>query len=102
MQGLGEKPSAFKDAILGLGGLNWGFFFQAQSDTPAKLAAFAYAYEHLKIAGYELLKRTARRAGEPETIELCERLLAEERTMADEIADIFDSAASSTLTEMPA
>ena len=46
-----------------MGGLNWGFFFQAQTDTPAKLAAFAYAYVHLKIAGYELLKRTALRAG---------------------------------------
>jgi ferritin-like metal-binding protein YciE len=96
----GESPSAFKDAILGFGGLNWGFFFQSQPDTPAKLVAFAYAYEHLKIAGYELLKRTARRAGEPETMELCERLIDEERIMTDELVDSFDSAAISTLAEV--
>ena len=91
------EPSALKDAALCVGGLNWALFFQAQSDTPAKLAAFTYAYEHLKIAGYELLKRTARRAGDVETEALCDTLLSEERSMADRIAATFDSAAGSTL-----
>jgi ferritin-like metal-binding protein YciE len=77
--------------------LNWGFFFQSQPDTPAKLAAFAYAYEHLKIAGYELLKRTARRAGDPETERLCETLPAGERKMVEELLGSFDSAAEATL-----
>ena len=89
--------STAKDAALGAGGLNWGYFFQAQPDTPAKLAAFAYAYEHLKIAGYELLKRTALRAGDAVTETLCESLLEEEREMAQELAETFDSAAAATL-----
>jgi ferritin-like metal-binding protein YciE len=33
------------------GALNWGTFFEAHPDTPGKLAAFAYAFEHLEIAG---------------------------------------------------
>ena len=34
----GESPSSVKDAALRLGALNWGAFFGAQPDTPAKLA----------------------------------------------------------------
>ena len=38
--------------------------FGAQPDTPAKLAGFAYAFEHLEIGAYELLRRVAQRAGD--------------------------------------
>src|ERR1022692_1513798 len=62
-----ESPSKLQDAVLSLSALNWGMFFQAQPDTPAKLAAFAYAFEHLEIASYELLWRVAQRAGDSET-----------------------------------
>jgi ferritin-like metal-binding protein YciE len=95
---LGGSSSSFKDAALALFGLNWGFFFQAQSDTPAKLAAFAYAFEHLKIAGYELLKRSARRAGDAETERLCESLVADEQSMVARLTGTFDSAAAATLS----
>jgi ferritin-like metal-binding protein YciE len=97
LDALGASSSSLKDAALGMGGLNWGFFFQAQSDTPAKLAAFAYAYEHLKIAGYQLLLRSARRAGDAETQRLCETLIADEQAMAERVAATFDSAAQATL-----
>src|SRR5438105_3285430 len=63
----GSAPSKLKDAALRLGALNWGVFFAAQPDTPAKLAAFAYAFEHLEIAAYELLRRAAAKAGDGET-----------------------------------
>ena len=94
---LESGESKTKDAALALGGLNWSFFFQAQSDTPAKLAAFVYAFEHLKIGGYQLLLRTASRAGDAETKRLCEELLLEEREMAERTAGTFDSAARATL-----
>ncbi len=94
---LGTDASTLKDSALGLAGLNWTMFFQAQSDTAAKLAAFAYAFEHLKIAGYELLLRTARRASDAATVSLCERILAAERTMAERLANSFDQAAQATL-----
>jgi ferritin-like metal-binding protein YciE len=99
---LSGSASTVADAALGMGGLNWGFFFQAQPDTPAKLAAFAYAFEHLKIAGYELLKRTAVRAKDEETVKLCESLLEDERAMVNRLASAFDSAARKTLVEVAA
>lgn len=87
IRAIGASTSKLEDAALKLGALNWGLFFQAQADTPAKLAAFAYAVEHLEIAGYELLLRTARRANDPETVRLCERILTEERAMTERLAE---------------
>lgn len=99
---LGSDASGWKDAALAAGGLNWGWFFQAQSDTPAKLAAFAYAFLHLQIGGYELLKRTARRAGDPVVEKLCAEVLADKQAAASELADAFDVAAEATLAEVHA
>jgi len=83
----GATPSAIKDAALRLGALNWGAFFGAQPDTPAKLAGFAYAVENLEVAAYELLLRVARRAGDGETVSLAEAILAEEKSAAESVAD---------------
>jgi ferritin-like metal-binding protein YciE len=83
----GATPSAIKDAMLRLGALNWGTFFAAQPDTPAKLAGFAYAVENLEIAAYELLLRVARRAGDEETVALAESILGEEKNAAKSVAD---------------
>ena len=83
----GATPSALKDAALRLGALNWGVFFAAQPDTPAKLAGFAYAVENLEVAAYELLLRVARRAGDGETVALAESILGEEKAAAKAVAD---------------
>jgi ferritin-like metal-binding protein YciE len=83
----GATPSAIKDAMLRLGALNWGAFFAAQPDTPAKLAGFAYAVENLEVAAYELLLRVARRAGDEETVTLAESILSEEKNAAKAVAD---------------
>jgi len=83
----GAAPSAVKDAMLRLGALEWGAFFAAQPDTPAKLAGFAYAVENLEVAAYELLLRVARRAGDEETVALAESILAEEKAAAKTVAD---------------
>jgi ferritin-like metal-binding protein YciE len=73
-------------------------FFQAQPDTPGKLATFAYAFEHLEIAGYEELKRVAERARDDETVRVADRILDEERTAANRIAAAFDRAAEASLS----
>jgi ferritin-like metal-binding protein YciE len=83
----GASPSAVKDAMLKLGALNWGAFFAAQPDTPAKLAGFSYAVENLEIAAYELLKRVAQRASDEETVALADSILTEERNAAQQVAD---------------
>jgi ferritin-like metal-binding protein YciE len=88
----GGSPSALKDAAMRLGALNWQAFFQAQPDTPGKLAAFTFAFEHLEIVGYELLKRVAERAGDHTTIEVADRILEQERAAAQRLAASFDRA----------
>ena len=97
---LGGNASMVEDAALRLGGRGWGMFFQAQSDTPAKLAAFAYALEHLLIGGSELLLRTARRAGDTQTEDLAARVLAEQRSSGDRLAAEFNSAVRTTLESL--
>jgi ferritin-like metal-binding protein YciE len=94
----GASPSKLKDAALSLGALNWGGFFGAQPDTPAKLAGFAYAFEHLEIASYELLRRLAHRAGDAETVRTAEEILAQERAAADRIFSLFEPALDATLS----
>ena len=92
------SESKLKDAAMRLGALNWGAFFQAQPDTPGKLAAFAYAFEHLEIAGYELLWRVARRADDQDTIATAQRVVAQERSMAERLASLWDRAAEASLS----
>lgn len=94
---LGGSPSALKDAALRLGALHWGLFFRSQPDTPGKLAAFAYAFEHLEIAGYEELRHVAERAGDDDTVQMARRILAEERAAAAKLAGAFDRAAEASL-----
>lgn len=100
LQARGAKPNRLKDAALRMGALNWGAFFAAQPDTPAKLAAFAYAFEHLEIAAYELLRRVAQRASDVETAETAERILSEERAAADKLRSLFPQALDASLREL--
>jgi ferritin-like metal-binding protein YciE len=93
----GGRPSRFKDIALRGGGVNLGGFFGAQPDTPAKLAGFAYAFEHLEIAAYEQLARVARRAGDEQTVALAERILPEERAAASAVREQFEPAVEASL-----
>jgi len=97
LEARGAGPSALKDGAMRIGALNWGTFFEAHPDTPGKLAAFTYAFEHLEIAGYEELKRVAQKAGDAETVELAETTLAEERRATTTLAAAFDRAAEASL-----
>jgi ferritin-like metal-binding protein YciE len=89
--------SPLKDLAMRAGAINWALFFQAQRDTPGKLAAFAYAFEHLEIGGQEQLLRVARRAGDEATVTVVERILREERAAAERIAGAFDRAVEASL-----
>ena len=94
---LGGGPNRLQDAVLRLGALNWGAFFQGHPDTPGKLTAFAFAFEHLEIGGYELLERTAASAGDEATVDVVRRILAQERQAAETLAAKFDTAATASL-----
>jgi ferritin-like metal-binding protein YciE len=96
------SASRLKDAAMRLGALNWGAFFQAQPDTPGKLCAFAYAFEHLEIGAQEQLVRVALRAGDEETARVVEGIIAEERAMAARLADSFETATDAALAAVGA
>ncbi|MEN3279290.1 MAG: hypothetical protein V7607_430 [Solirubrobacteraceae bacterium] len=97
---VGGSPNKLKDAAMRLGALNWGTFFQSHPDTPGKLAAFSYAFEHLEIGGYELLRRVATRAGDDETARMAETIAGEERAAAAQIAGAWDRAVDASLREV--
>jgi ferritin-like metal-binding protein YciE len=102
LEAIGGSTSLLKDAGMRLGALNWGAFFQAQPDTPAKLAGFTYAFEHLEIGGYEQLKRVAERAEDHETAGTVDRILGEERLAAQKIAARWDEALDASLAQVVA
>src|SRR5919199_1203168 len=91
------EPSSLQSAALRVGGLNVGGFFAAQPDTPAKLAAFAFAFEHLEIAGYEELVRVAERAGDQDTVVTARRIIEEEHAAARAIRHRFEPAVAAAL-----
>ncbi len=86
----GADSSSLEDAALEAGGLNLSAFFGAQPDSTTKLAGFAFAFEHLEVAAYELLKRVAARAGDEGVSATAERILAEERQAAERVAEAWD------------
>src|SRR3954464_5020199 len=98
----GARPSRFQSTGLRAGGANLGAFFAAQPDTPAKLAGFAYAFEHLEIAAYELLRRVAERAGDAETVAVAIEIAGQERTAAERIAATWDESVEATLAKLTA
>jgi ferritin-like metal-binding protein YciE len=102
LQAVGGSPNKLKDAAMRLGALNWGVFFASHPDTPGKLAAFAYAFEHLEVAGYELLSRVALRAQDEETSRLAITIAAQERAAAARIAGSWDRAVDASLREVGA
>ena len=94
---LGGDSSSLKDAAMRLGALNWSSFFQGHPDTPGKLVAFAYAFEHLEIGGYEQLRRVATAAGDDETARTVAAIVDEERKAAMLLHGAFDAAAAESL-----
>jgi ferritin-like metal-binding protein YciE len=97
LEARGASPSFVKDAAMKLGAINWGTFFAAQPDTPAKLAGFAYAFEHLEIGSYEQLRRVADRAGDESVAGVAQTILPEERHAAETLWDGFDRALDASL-----
>jgi ferritin-like metal-binding protein YciE len=91
------KPSALKDAAMRLGAFNWSMIFQARPVTPSRATALMFALTHLKIAGYDLLRSIATRAEDQATVELADRMLAEERATAVRLSASFDDAVEASL-----
>jgi ferritin-like metal-binding protein YciE len=95
-----SRPSRPKDLALRAGALNIGAFFAAQPDTTVKLAGFAYAFENLEVAGYQLLRRVAERASDPETATMAAEISAEESATAELIAGSWEQVVSGRMGGM--
>ena len=63
LEARGADPSKVKDLVARAGGVGMVLFARSQPDTPGKLTAHAYSYEHMELAAYELLALVADRAG---------------------------------------
>jgi ferritin-like metal-binding protein YciE len=93
----GAKPSRVKDAVMRVGGSGFVLFARSQPDTPGKLAAHALSYEALEWASYDLLARTADRAGEPEVARSARAIRDQERAMMEQIEALFDRTVDASL-----
>ena len=93
----GEGANKLKDLLMKVGGTGFLLFARAQPDTPGKLAAFAFAFEHLEIAAYEELKRVAQRVEDTDTVRVADEILTQERAAAATLASSFDRAAAAAL-----
>src|SRR3954449_3263450 len=98
----GADTSMLKDIAGRVGGWAMIAFARLNPDTPGKLTAHAYSYEHMELAAYELLARAARRAGDQPVVELAERIAGQEKAMADRLAASFDRAVEASLREKDA
>lgn len=87
-----ESRSLLKDLTGRLTAAGLGAGVVAESDTPAKLLAVAYGFEHFEIATYELLKPAAQRAGDQDAVELADTILVNERQAAEKLAASYDLA----------
>jgi ferritin-like metal-binding protein YciE len=101
LQAHGESPSKAKDLATKGGALGIGLLAQAAPDTPAKLAATAFAFENLEIASYRLIKGLAERAGDTETASVVERILEQEEAAAELVAGTFDRTLDLVLGDEP-
>src|SRR5436853_6732425 len=72
LEARGADTSALKDIAGRVGGWAMIAFARLNPDTPGKLTAHAFSYEHMELAAYELLQRVAQRAGEVEIVELAQ------------------------------
>src|SRR6478752_1079374 len=76
LEARGASPSKVKDLVMQAGGAGFALFARVQPDTPGKLVAHAYSYEHLELGSYELLMRVAERAGDAATAQMARDIRA--------------------------
>jgi ferritin-like metal-binding protein YciE len=96
-----EERDASRSFVSDLAGrvsaLALGTSVVAKPDTPSKLVAVAYGFEHFEIASYELLRRVAERAGDTKTVETVDTILVNERQAAEKLAASYDLALERSL-----
>jgi ferritin-like metal-binding protein YciE len=94
------EPSSLKDAAQkGLAAVT-GAIANVAPDTAGKMAIQAYAFEHLEIASYRMLRRVAERAGDHETVRVADRILGQEHAAAETLSTLLERIADHDLHQM--
>jgi ferritin-like metal-binding protein YciE len=97
LEALGESTSTVKNLAGKAGAIGIGMLAQAMPDTPAKLAAVAFAYENFEVAAYRMLRKAAEEADDSETVSMCDRILPSEQQAAAVIEENLDLAVQRSL-----
>jgi ferritin-like metal-binding protein YciE len=95
----GASPSVVRQAGGILAALAKLPLDMVRGEKAGRNARDGFATEHLEIAGYELLRRIAQKAGDEETAQAAAEIILEEQAMADKIAANWDRFAELSLQE---
>jgi ferritin-like metal-binding protein YciE len=80
---LGITPSTVKDALGKIAALGQALGGSVNSDEVVKGVIASYVFENLEIASYTSLKAAAQAVGDSGVADVCDRILPQERAMAD-------------------
>jgi len=80
---LGADTSSFKDTMSKAQSTLHGMVTGGSDDTLIKDALSCVGAEHFEIACYISIRAAARELGDQRTVEMCDRILADERDMAE-------------------
>ena len=100
LEARGADPSKVKDIVARAGGVGMVLFARSQPDTPGKLTAHAFSYEHMELAAYDLLALLAERAGDSETAETARSIREQEAAMSERLEAHFDRAVDASLRDV--
>lgn len=84
---LGGSPSTFKDMTGKLMAFGQAVAGSAMSDEVIKGSMSGYVFENLEIATYTVIITAAKAAGDTETAAACEKILEQEKAMAQWILE---------------
>ena len=97
LDAVGAQPSSAKEAGNALVPIGKGLLDKVRTDNAGKNLRDAYLGESLEIVSYELLQRTAVKAGDTETATLAGELLGEERATLQRLEGLLDEAVEASL-----
>jgi ferritin-like metal-binding protein YciE len=100
LEALDASPSTLKDVAQKGLAIVTGAVANAAPDTAGKMAIQGYAFEHLEIASYRMLRQVAERAGDHETVRVADQILAQEQAAAEKLSALLERVADHDLAQM--
>jgi ferritin-like metal-binding protein YciE len=92
-----SSASTMKDAAQKGVAKATGMVAKSAPDTSGKVAIQAFAFEHLEIASYRMLRRVAERAGDEQTVAVADQILAQEKAAAEKLSGLLEQVADRDL-----